>query len=441
MNWFTVAGVLTQLQDYFIINDSQAGLLQTMFIVCYMLFAPVFGYFGDRYNRRYILSVGLFVWIISVLSSSLVGRENFGLFMLCRAVVGVGEASYSTVAPTIIADMFTGRSRSISLMIFYFAIPVGSGLGYMVASFISAWTGSWQWGIRVTPLFGFVCLLLIVFVMEHVERGQAEHAHFGKSSFLEDVYYLFSIRTYLFATAGFTFVVFVVGSVSWWVPSLLGHSWALHHGTRHVPGGVTAEISLVFGLITCLAGLCGVAFGSSLAQMWRRGNSYLRKSDSADCLVCAVGAIIAVPMLFFAIVLSRDYITLCWIFIFLGVTGSCLNWAVNMDLVMKIVLPNRRSTANAIQTLTSHLMGDASSPYIIGLISDALKGDDASTVTQYYALQRALFVPNFVLIGAGAFYLIASYYVAADEKKAEDLMHMPIIIENGNDTAPLINTE
>ena len=46
-------------------------------------------------------------------------------FLLCRAMVGIGEASYSTIAPTIISDMFVKDVRSKMLALFYFAIPVG----------------------------------------------------------------------------------------------------------------------------------------------------------------------------------------------------------------------------------------------------------------------------------------------------------------------------
>jgi len=47
------------------------------------------------------------------------------LFVFLRALVGVGEASYSTIAPTIIADIFAGTARTRALTVFYFAIPVG----------------------------------------------------------------------------------------------------------------------------------------------------------------------------------------------------------------------------------------------------------------------------------------------------------------------------
>lgn len=43
--------------------------------------------------------------------------------------MGIGEASYSTIAPTILSDLFVRDLRSKMLAVFYFAIPVGSGLG------------------------------------------------------------------------------------------------------------------------------------------------------------------------------------------------------------------------------------------------------------------------------------------------------------------------
>ena len=67
--------------------------------------------------------VGVSIWVVAVAAGSLM--ESFGWFMFFRAVVGVGEASYSTIAPTLISDMFVKEARSKCLAIFYFAIPVG----------------------------------------------------------------------------------------------------------------------------------------------------------------------------------------------------------------------------------------------------------------------------------------------------------------------------
>lgn len=444
MDRFTVAGVLPEIQTYFNIDDSQAGLLQTMFIVFYMLFAPLFGFLGDRFNRKLIMATGLVVWLFAVFSSTLVGHRHFYLFMFCRGVVGIGEASYSTVAPTIIADLFTGHRRSTALMVFYFAIPVGSGLGYMVGSYVSLWAGSWQWGVRVTPFIGIVCVMLIVFLLEEPVRGESEHAHLRKSSFIEDVKYLVFIKTYILSTIGLTCVVFVVGSLAWWTPTLIEHAWAMHHGTKHVDEDIKAEISLIFGLITCFAGLVGVIVGSSCAQSWQDGYICLKPNPRADPHICAIGALLAVPLIFLAVVFSTNFLLLCWFFIFLGISCCCLNWAVNMDMLMYITVPQHRAIATATQTLISHLFGDASSPYLIGLISDSIRGDDFSTTARFSALQKALFVPTFVLVGGGAFYLASAFFVVEDRQKANEIMHAGsssalLRVESSSDDSPLLD--
>jgi len=128
--------------------------------------------------------------------------------------VGVGEASYSTIAPTIISDMFVKDVRSKMLALFYFAIPVGrytncplniilvnknyfvifiyffhfSGLGYIIGSETARILGSWHWGLRVTPVLGMLAVLLIMFVMEEPERGQSEgYSHLTTTSWTEDI--------------------------------------------------------------------------------------------------------------------------------------------------------------------------------------------------------------------------------------------------------------
>ena len=132
-----------------------AGILQTAFIVSYMLFAPLFGYLGDRYSRKAIMAGGVFLWSIFTLIGSFMsgseehrgkgwGNPDFLAFLGCRAMVGIGEASYSTIAPTIISDMFVKDTRSKMLALFYFAIPVGTGLGYVVGSEVAGAVGDWR---------------------------------------------------------------------------------------------------------------------------------------------------------------------------------------------------------------------------------------------------------------------------------------------------------
>lgn len=119
--------MLKDIQDQFQIGDDEGGLLQTAFVLSYMICAPIFGYLGDRYSRKWIMALGVLLWSTTTLLGSFM--TSFGWFITFRAMVGIGEASYSTIAPTIISDLFVGDLRSKMLALFYFAIPVGSGLG------------------------------------------------------------------------------------------------------------------------------------------------------------------------------------------------------------------------------------------------------------------------------------------------------------------------
>lgn len=58
------------MKKEFNIGDDKAGLLQTVFVVAYMIFAPIFGYFGDRYSRKYIMAFGVALWTMTTFLGS-----------------------------------------------------------------------------------------------------------------------------------------------------------------------------------------------------------------------------------------------------------------------------------------------------------------------------------------------------------------------------------
>lgn len=62
--------MLEDLQKYFKIGDDKTGLLQTVFVLSYMVFAPLFGYLGDRYSRKLIMAGGVFLWSVTTFCGS-----------------------------------------------------------------------------------------------------------------------------------------------------------------------------------------------------------------------------------------------------------------------------------------------------------------------------------------------------------------------------------
>ena len=65
-----VLGNKTRNGFYARIDDTEGGLLQTSFVISFMLFSPLFGYLGDRCTRKYIMAIGIFLWSAFVLAGS-----------------------------------------------------------------------------------------------------------------------------------------------------------------------------------------------------------------------------------------------------------------------------------------------------------------------------------------------------------------------------------
>nr|NP_725532.1 spinster, isoform B [Drosophila melanogaster]AAG43825.1 spinster type I [Drosophila melanogaster]AAM70951.1 spinster, isoform B [Drosophila melanogaster] len=456
MDRFTIAGVLTDVRNDFDIGNDSAGLLQTVFVISYMVCAPIFGYLGDRYSRPWIMAVGVGLWSTTTLLGSFM--KQFGWFIAFRALVGIGEASYSTIAPTIISDLFVHDMRSKMLALFYFAIPVGSGLGYIVGSKTAHLANDWRWALRVTPILGIVAVFLILLIKDPV-RGHSEGSHnLEATTYKQDIKALVRNRSFMLSTAGFTCVAFVAGALAWWGPSFIYLGMKMQPGNENI---VQDDISYKFGLVAMLAGLIGVPLGSFLAQRLRG------RYENCDPYICAVGLFISAPMVFAALVVPQTSESLCFFFVFVAQVALNLCWSIVADILLYVVVPTRRSTAEAFQILISHALGDAGSPYLVGAISEAIMkhlhknpsdsglttelrsmsqvagsaisnatqviaeattslmetarssaSQEYSDVEQFEGLQYALFSTSFVEVLGGIFFIFTACFIIKDKYNA-----------------------
>lgn len=418
MDRFTVAGVLPDVEEYFGIGDGSSGLLQTVFISSYMVLAPVFGYLGDRYNRKRLLCLGIALWSAVTLATSFVPRERFWALLLGRALVGVGEATYSTIAPTLIADLFAGAARSRALGCFYLAVPLGSGLGYIAGAKVKEAAADWHWALRVTPGLGALAVALLAAVVVEPPRGALERppdAPLHYTPWAADLRALATNRSFVLSTLGFTAVAFVTGALALWAPAFLYRA-RMAGGARQPceqPLRCRAHESLAFGAVTCATGALGVGAGVALSQRLRP------LSPRADPLLCAAGLLGAAPCLLLALLAAPRSVAAAYVFIFFGETLLSLNWALVADILLDVVVPTRRSTAEALQIVVSHLLGDAGSPYLVGAVSDALRARLPPTLgAGARALQGALLLGPFVAALGGGSFLGTALVLPADRLRA-----------------------
>jgi len=95
-----VSAVLPRIQTEFSLSNFQGGLLATVFLVGYFLTSPIFGALGDRVPRKGLIAIGVGVWSAATIASGF--ATGLWSLLAARVMVGVGEASYATLAPTII---------------------------------------------------------------------------------------------------------------------------------------------------------------------------------------------------------------------------------------------------------------------------------------------------------------------------------------------------
>ena len=97
---------------------------------------------------------------------------SYWYYLVVRAMLSVGESSFSVIAPTIIGDLFTAEQRSLAYGLFYVAIPFGTGLGFGVGGF----PADWRWGLRITPLLSYCFTVLVVLFLSDPARGESDGA-------------------------------------------------------------------------------------------------------------------------------------------------------------------------------------------------------------------------------------------------------------------------
>ncbi|XP_046281043.1 protein spinster homolog 3 isoform X1 [Marmota monax] len=420
MNWFVIAGVLLDVQKFFQISDSNAGLLQTVFIGCLLLSAPVFGYLGDRHSRKATLSFGILLWSGAGLSSSFISPKYSWLFFLSRGVMGTGTASYSTIAPTVLGDLFVKDQRTRVLAIFYIFIPVGSGLGYVLGSAVAELTGNWRWALRIMPCLEAVALILLILLVPDPPRGAAEkqgEKAVGtlRRSWCEDVRYLGRNWSFVWSTLGVTSMAFVTGALGFWAPKFLFEARVIHGWQVpdfQEPG--SSQDSLIFGTLTVVTGIVGVILGAEAARRYKKVN------PRAEPLICASSLLATAPCLYLALVLAPTTLLASYVFLALGELLLSCNWAVVADILLSVVVPRCQGTAEALQITVGHILGDAGSPYLTGLISSALRARRLDSYLQrFLSLQQSFLCCAFVIVLGGGCFLLTALHLERDQAQAQ----------------------
>jgi predicted MFS family arabinose efflux permease len=340
------------------LTDAELGSLMSGFLAVYTLAAPVFGALGDRRSRPRLIAFGVGFWSLATALSGFAG--SYFVLLAARASVGIGEAAYATIAPSLLSDYFPADRRGRVMAIFFCAIPVGSALGYVVGGLMNVHFG-WRPAFFVAGIPGLALAVLCLWLRDPPRgsqdqapsaRGSARAGSLGtdiRTTYLR----LLRNRPYVFTVLGYAAYTFALGGLASWMPAFL----------ERIRGMSPDKATVQFGEIVVITGFVGTFVGGWL------GDYCAKYSKQAYLLVSAIATLVAAPFVWFALtaVSSTEYIVCMVIaqllmFLSTGPINAC---------IVNIVAPNQRATAVALSVFTIHLLGDAISPLLIGAVSDA----------------------------------------------------------------------
>ena len=379
-------------------KNALIGILGTAFMVVYTVGAPAFGRLAERYSRWMLVGIGVVLWSLASGASGLAG--TFLVLLLTRCFVGIGEAAYGPVAPSLISDFYPVKVRGQVLAWFYMAIPVGSALGYVLGervakSGLGHWGAgvfgtspeSWRWAFYLVVGPG-IALGVWSFFMREPPRGQTDLGRAAAPVAVRWRDYSLLLRTpsYVFCPLGMAAMTFAIGGIAFWMPSYL----------KQRPGTGDSPIT-TFGAIVVVAGVVATYLGG-LA-----GDKLRRRYPGAYFLVSGAAMLAGFPL--FLAVLKAPF-PLGWVLIFLACFCLFFNTGPTNTVLANVTHPSMRAAGFALNIFVIHLLGDVISPVIIGVLSDK------------YSMEAGFLVVGVMFLVAGVLWLCGARHLQRDTERA-----------------------
>lgn len=361
----------------FHVTSAATGWLATSFLLAYMVFSPVFGVLADRMSRWVIVGIGVLVWSLASGGSGAV--PTFGLLIGMRLLIGIGEAAYGPVAPTIISDLYPVSMRGKVLAWFNAAIPVGSALGYVIGGLFPPTHWHWAFYVTVPPglLLGAMC-----FFMKDAPRNKSSREKVNAAQYFS----LLKNRSYTINCVGMTLMTFALGGIAFFMPRYLGER-----------GQTATWAKPLFGGLVCLAGLVATVIGGIT------GDKLRNRFPGSYFLVSGASMLVGFP-LFLAFLITP--FPAAWVVLFASVFCLFFNTGPSNTILANVTRPSIRATAFAMNIFVIHAFGDAISPPVIGWVAAR------------YSTTVAFTVVSIAMLLSGIVWMLGSKHLAEDTAAA-----------------------
>ena len=365
------------------LSDLQIGLvLGPAFAIFYATMGLPLGYLADRGRRTWIVAAGIAVWSAATALSGL--ARNFLQLFIARMSVGVGEATLSPCAMSMIADSFPQERRGKPIAVYSSAISLGMGLASLLGAAVLAWANAsgqttlpligpvapWQLAFLIVGLPGLLLSALFLGLREPrriMADPQQPHAHLG---------HMFAhvgrhATTYLSFASIFCYMTIVAYS----------HGWLAVTFDRTF-GWSVAQFALVNGITLIVLGPLSVNFAGWLSDRYT-----VRGFEDAPMRIAVLGLCISLPPAVIGPLLDNPW--LAFAVLSLSNVGFAFITATGVTALLNIVPARIRAQTVALYYMAISLSGLMFGPTLVGALNDWVFGIDG--VRYSIALLPAVF--------------------------------------------------
>ncbi len=336
------------------LTRSQIGLLVGFtFVVFYTLIGMALGVAADRWSRRTIIASGLALWSAMTAISGF--ARGFLHLAIPRVLVGVGEATLTPAALSMLADAFPGRRLGLATGVYYAGLPIGTALSLGVAGWVAPRFG-WRVCFYAFGLIGLLAVGLMYAVREPARRAMASAPDKGSPSIGAIVA---DLRKVLAERPALGLVMLGGAALAYGSAAALhGITWLVQE--RGFPFATAAYLA---GLMTVTSGFLGNLAGGWVAdwcaRRWHGGRSWSLVMLTLFFVPFSVG--------FFLLPTSTPLFYVCWFF---SAASTVAYFGPVFSAIQELAPAHIRSSTVAFGLLVMNLLGVGPGPWITGMIGD-----------------------------------------------------------------------
>jgi len=355
------------------LTDTEVSLLMGLsFALFYTVFGVVIGRFADRTNRRNIIMSGIALW--SFLTALCAGVNTYGQFFLARMGVGVGEATLSPSAYSMITDYFPKRKLATALSVFTMGIFLGSGLALAIGAGLVAGLPTegtiavpllgniyhWQKLFLMIGLPGLAISLLMVTVREPERKDKLKrHGADVELKLHEALTIIFRrAKTYFGLCLGTAFTALVNYGCQAWIPTYFHRTF----------GWPVPKAGLTYGLVLITASVSGILWGG-----WYADRLLSKGVMNGRVLIGVIAGIVSLSSCFIPLVGDPNIVMILLVVpsFFLAAPMGASTTAVQE------MMPNQvRALSSALFLFLINIIGLGLGPTIVALFNDYFFADE-----------------------------------------------------------------